>query len=562
MSVSLREQHATEEQLLRALDSELLREERAAVEEHVASCWGCRHKQEQLRKTMDRFAEFETVLAESGEIEPPGEWREFPIRLRVARSVLGPARVGVTWRMRSAAAVLSAVSVGVSALWLWPTQTVSAKEILDLSAKQESRAIRAVAKPVVKQRVRVESARGMAEGSFWHTAEEGKTRREWSRGGAELTGDVERFYASHGLNLKQPVSAANHAAWRGESRVEDMGDRLRIVSRKGSEEAELVVRSADWHPVEQSFSVNGAQQFRVIETGFEVVGMTPEMAKLFGPVAQQPETIVELGAPKLELPVMPMTPSEQASAPQVVTPQELMEAEVAALWTLRRAGAGKVDAARVSRTATSVDVTVYGSDAALTNALRGLPHVRVLTPAEGEPQGEPQDHVSAERAEQPLFLHELVSLTGSLSGANALASQPLALLRRLQVELAAMRHLELRFPADVRLALSAEAREQLDALTREHFESAQALWKQTSASSALLLSAMGAGAPEAEGCRVRESAQDLLFAARRMEELYARAFTAVAGVDAPLRWMTKGALREEAVSLLAVLSESFAENCR
>ena len=48
--------HCNDEQLLRHLDSELSREEVAAVEDHLACCWQCRARQAQLEVQINEVA--------------------------------------------------------------------------------------------------------------------------------------------------------------------------------------------------------------------------------------------------------------------------------------------------------------------------------------------------------------------------------------------------------------------------------------------------------------------------------------------------------------------------
>ena len=47
--------HLSEEHLIRFLDGELVKRERATVARHVESCWGCRQRLEQFRAAIHRI---------------------------------------------------------------------------------------------------------------------------------------------------------------------------------------------------------------------------------------------------------------------------------------------------------------------------------------------------------------------------------------------------------------------------------------------------------------------------------------------------------------------------
>jgi hypothetical protein len=179
----------------------------------------------------------------------------------------------------------------------------------------------------------------------------------------------------------------------------------------------------------------------------------------------------------------------------------------------------------------------------------------------------PRPEPAPEKAEPPLFLRELAATAGSLPVANLLAVRQMESLRRMKSELVSLEDLTLRFPEDTRRALSPAAEARLRNLMRGYFDEARRTWAESISSSRLLLSALGIQTdglelPVQHSCEWPRSAHDLAFGVRRLEELYSRAFTSVAGADTALRWLSRGALREEVAALYGALSDLFEESCR
>jgi hypothetical protein len=584
------DQHVSEEQLIRALDGELDRASRLVVESHLESCWGCRHKQERLRQTVDRFTEWETILLRTSEAQPPAGFSDFPGKLRAAYPPASRQRPSQAILSRGLTLVSSMAAMLTVTVWLWPVPVVSAKEILDRSAQSETAAFRQVANPLVLQRVRVESRRRKAEGAFWTAPSAGKSKRQWGPGSdAGLRKELEQIYSSNGLDLRRPLSVANHAAWRQSiadhtDEVVEHGNSFVLVRTRNSgvarngeiAEAELLLRASDWHPVEQTLTIAGqSEEYRIVETGYEVKPMlTAEAARLFAPEAplyavalpMEPALNGHTAIPTAPDTIPPILPSPPPSL------QDLLDTEVEALARLHLLEADRAEAARVTRQQDTVEVTVYAADEeraqAIGRELAPLPHLRLTVHGlQQAPPPQAQESgvtLAPEKTEQPLFLQELVATTGSLPAANLIVSRHLELLRRLKSETASLQALTQRFPEPLQQELSPESRQQLDGLRLDHLDAARHYWTQTADSSTILLSTIGAAASgdsPADSCQWPRAAEELAFAARRIEELYSRAFTVVAGADTALRWMTKGSLREEIASLHAALSTSL-ERCR
>ena len=73
--------HASDEQLLRALDGELSAQDLSAVQEHIEACWSCRARSEQMERAISRLVVWRNVELASYPPPPSGG------RQRLARAL-------------------------------------------------------------------------------------------------------------------------------------------------------------------------------------------------------------------------------------------------------------------------------------------------------------------------------------------------------------------------------------------------------------------------------------------------------------------------------------------
>jgi anti-sigma factor ChrR (cupin superfamily) len=589
MSDNLLHDHVSDEDLIRALDGELSRTSRLQVESHLDACWGCRHRQQRYGEAIGRFTEFEIALTARDEAQPPAQWRGFEGRLLRASDI--PTEIAP--RPQGRRMVLGLVAVAVIAAWLWPAPPLSAKDVLHRGAQSEQDVLRRATDRVLLQKVRIESRSRRAEAAFWIAPGARHAHRQWVTSDAGIGAEVEGVYARHGMSFQQPVSVANHQAWRDtvpqrEDEVEENGDYLRLRTRCAEpvlpgqiQEAELLVRTSDWHAVEQTFLIAGAaDRYRIVETSYELKPLTNEIARLFTPAAPQPEAAPTLLATlgPIVTPPLPEAEISPLLLPAPPDPRRLVESELEARAIVRELEADRREAARVETQPQAIQVTLYPSDAQrarlLTTRLQAVPDVQVVihslddAPA-AMPATTPAVEIETEASEAPLFLRDLVTASGSLHAANLVVSRHLDLLRRMKTELNALADLTSHFPTSREADLTDPARARLRALQQSYFDGARHVWQQLTPASPLFLQAMGVASPAAaqpapatHSCAWPQTAADLAFGARRLEELYSRAFTTVAGADTSLRWMSRGALREETAALSAALAHSFSDTCR
>jgi hypothetical protein len=577
------EAHLTEESLIRFLDGELDKRAYETAARHLDSCWTCRSRREQLRQAMDRFVQMEEALIDDSITAPPGTWASFRDKLNIA-SAPAPRSVAPMPRQWMHALGLMGAALAV-VVWLLPPTSVSAMEILERSAASEQPLLTGKSNPLVLQRLRVESAQRAASLSVWNAPQSRKFQQRWDAQGNGLRVDLERLYSDNGLDLKHPLSAANHAHWRGSLKehndsVLGQGELLGVVTTSNAPErpgeiteAELWVRRSDWHPVRQSFRVaqgGWTEEYRIVETAFHVETLDAENARIF-----DPEPTAAENTPARIRSVGPVMESASGAAPAAApSPANLIATEIEALALLHELDADRQDSAEVQRTNDHVEVRAYTSSQdrklELESHLAAIPlvisSVHLLSESPTAPvSGEPVSSVvtSSSESEPPLFLKSLIEQTGSLDIANKIVSDQMDLLRRLCIELEATQSLEKRFPLEVRELLPPRSLNRLDGLALDHLDAARHFWLELERNAVPLLAAIGipsgdptrAMAPCGAWYRSGELPVDT---GQRMEDLYTRAFTTSAGTPSDV---SEQSITTELPQLRSKMTAQLAEGC-
>ena len=577
------EAHLTEEVLVRFLDGELDKRANEIAARHLDACWTCRSKREQLRQAMDRFVQMEEALIDASITAPPSGWAGFRGKLDIASAQVpcfgapSPSQFTRVFGMIGAALAV--------AVWFMPSSSVSAMEILERSAASEQPLLQGKSNPLVLQRLRVESSHRTAGLSLWNAPQSQKFQAKWEAQDGDLHEDLERMYAANGLDLKHPLSAANHAHWRHslkqhQDSVLQHGELLGVVTTSNAPvrpgeiaEAELWVRRSDWHPVRQSFrvaEVGWTEEYRLVETAFHVETLDADNARVFDTAPLAIETAplrIHSTAPVIE----PASSPAELSAPAQT---DLIQTEIEVLALLHEMDADRQDSAQVERTGDQVVVTAYTSSQdrklELESHLAAIPlvisevHLLSESPAASAfPETASSAVAPSSASEPPLFLKPLVQQTGSLEIANRIVSDQMDLLRHLCIELAAVKSLEERFPSDVRQVLPSRSLNILDGLALDHLDAARHYWAELERNTSPLLSAMkiSAGDPAnvAVSCgawyRLQERPVD---AAERLEDFFTRAFTTSAGAPSDV---SQESIVAELPQLRSTLAAELAEGC-
>lgn len=532
---------------------------------------------------MDRFVYLEQALIDMDVTQPPHGWSG----LRPGLFSGAPPQIRNSFIAQHVIQMLGVCGAALAVVvWLLPGTSVSAMEILERSSASERPMIENRPNPLVLQSLRVEANTQSASWSLWQAPHSGKFRQEWDASAENhLRGELEQMYARNGLDLSRPISASNHSRWRRSlARHQDIvrkrGDLIAVVTTSQEEvpagqiaEAELWVRQSDWHPVRETFRIaqpSGREELRVIETAFKVENLNPENARIF----EAPAPVLDAVAPEAHVPQAAQT--DPVAAP-MATEAALDVAEIEALALLHEMDADRQDSAEVELRDDHVQVIAYPATQdrklELESHLAAIPLVKATihllnetpavseAPAAGSGAGKAIE-VGNSPASEPLFLRPLVEQAGSLDVANRIVSDQMELLRRLCIELDAVRDLAKRFPDAVRASLPPQSVGRVDALAMDHLDAARQVWAELERNAPPLLMSIGvAGAISREQSSCGEwyvVPAGPASAAERLEDLYARAFTKLAGAAADI---SQDEVVAELPRLRAKLSAEFADGC-
>ena len=369
--------HPSDEDLIAFLDGEAAGRTSRRVHRHLAQCWSCRARRDEFDLSISGFLKSrDHLLASLSGTDTEGDGqiaRQFQSRLRTAaleEDLRSPmpgetSAAGRQWHLRFslpfAASLLAIVGVFYALAQFNHVPTVSAQEILRRASEEGTRHISQVAKPVVHRKVRVarRATGSRAEAITWETWNDKVNRRfvqrvtesnrdsSLAQDGRDrpsvLLAELQAVFDQNGYDPKNPLSSENHERWRNSltNRSEEVvqtslpaGDAALVVkteapgphSAQSIIQAELVVRTDDWHPVEQRLRVQGPEgvlDYELTERTFEVVTLTALPPALFSDVAPPlPATVI---APKPA--VRPAVPSSEA---------ELLATEIQAHYALHQ----------------------------------------------------------------------------------------------------------------------------------------------------------------------------------------------------------------------------------
>jgi hypothetical protein len=400
------ERHFGDEELLMYLDGELLEKDTRQVSAHLRGCWRCRTRSEQIERAITRFVEHRSALAESS--PPPGQWRRFEAVLQLMATDQ-PDRTQL-WRqgfLPRLAVALASVLLILVWVHIRPVTTVSATEILARAETAERLDTVFDPDPVVYKRVRV--SRRMAQQTDTATVESWsdlRTSRHHRSGGEDILRDLETVLEKNAIAGRGLLSTEAFRNWRAglagkndEVTLASLPDgsealTIRTVSRDepyldSIVEAALVVRTRDWHAVEQSLRVaaaGGAKEFQLIELAFHLTTRRMLDPAIFGdreaettsPVAKTPSATAAVATPE---------------TPQATSPEE---AELLTLHALHVAGACLGEPVAVVRDEGG-GVTVQGlvdtaeRKQALMVAVQAIPLVRFAVQTVEEAMAAPAD---------------------------------------------------------------------------------------------------------------------------------------------------------------------------
>jgi hypothetical protein len=355
--------HPSDEDLIAFLDGEAAGGTSRRVHRHLAQCWSCRARREEFDLSITGFLKSREHLLDTlsgNQSERDGQiTRQFESKLRTAaleedlrspmpsKTSAAGRRWHLSFSLPFAASLLAIVGIFYGVAQFNRTPTVSAQEILRRASEQGTRHIAQVVKPVVHRKVRVarRAIRSRAEAVTWETWNDRENRRFVQRvtdadrdssatqghhneQASLLLAELQAIFRQNGYDANNPLSSEGHERWRNSltSRTEEVvetslpaGDAALVVKTEAAGphlpqsiiQAELVVRTGDWHPVEQRLQVQGHEQvfdYEITERSFEVVTLTALPPALFAEaVPPLPATVV---SPRVFRPVAPSSEAE------------------------------------------------------------------------------------------------------------------------------------------------------------------------------------------------------------------------------------------------------------
>lgn len=294
--------HPSEDQLLLTLEGELGADEATRVQQHLAGCWSCKARYEEMQRGILAFVEYRERRYLPALEDPSGDSSGFRARLRmvagetpamplwakITRKLAGfrnPLRhVELRW--------VSMVAAAMVALLLWTEvlspPPVSATELL-------TRAIAAQQPPsaagprVIRQTLQIRSGERVVTRSF-----EWKTNAPVRRSGWETQADP--------LAWNLPLTAQGFSDWRAglgtkTDKVKRSGDRwvLDTLTPLGAiREAWISVRAADFHPVAQHIRFLDGRELDLTEIAFqsrEEPAAPAPIAQNTAPIAERPRVL-------------------------------------------------------------------------------------------------------------------------------------------------------------------------------------------------------------------------------------------------------------------------------
>lgn len=360
-------QHPSDELLLMYFDGELAASKRERVREHIEGCWGCRTRFDDLSRVVSTIVHASQLRLQSFAEEPPAPWPSLNSKLESLEH--GVLRRSLVQRIRLEFPRLTAaipIAAGLAALTLaflylaHAPAVVSAKEILQRSALSTQKDLRSIPRAVLHQRIRVRRKPSApfqetsADYEIWRSASgAGRTQTKLSNtktmlantdGDSSLQSDFRKVCRENAFDWEAPLSAESYVHWhdsiRAFSDAVSQGEHAilttTVASASGADEihrAELVLRPADWHPVELKL-VLADREFDISEISYEVVDEAKLDPTIFG-------ARLATSTPSVSPSPEKRTHVPPAPEPAIATPAgpTAAETELAVVWQLHQFGA-------------------------------------------------------------------------------------------------------------------------------------------------------------------------------------------------------------------------------
>jgi hypothetical protein len=357
--------HLSDENLCKLLDDELssIRDVRARA--HLANCWQCRVRFEQLEKAAHQVVEYRNFhVLPRLPLDPKrrdsflvkldrlmDEASSTPWSLRFLSEIHSLSVTKMNSFIASFAVVMFAV-VMLFVIWQRAVVPVSAAELLDRAEVWDTNPIKAGGPGVVYQRVRITTPHRTIERDLFRNAQRGRHPKAEpvSAEMAPLKAKLELA----GVSWEEPLSAVSYKDWRDRQElvndeVSRSGKNLLTLTTTSSRptvlKESLTVRKDDFHPVQRTAMFVDEGTIEIAEENYAILDWNAVNSALFEALPSVTPPIV-VGGPANIHPLPPALP----------TSMQLDNAELQARLALNRLNADTGEEIRVTRGNKDVEV--------------------------------------------------------------------------------------------------------------------------------------------------------------------------------------------------------------
>ncbi len=481
--------HLTDEAILLLLDGELSARNAARAQEHILSCWSCRSRRDEVGQGIAGLVEFHNTMA-APYLPPPKDARAiFLARLDELAGARRPASQLAQW-FRDATrpfrwkqisrpywimSALFAAGICIFSYLLRNPPVVSAQTLLNLTAASEQRSLQAATDPVVVQKIRINIGNTSVTRVVYRDVEHQRTRVRTDASGSKK---AQRKLADlrTSIDWESLLDVNMHLRWRAaQSAVRETVIRrpgeftLKTISPTGLiTEADLTVRSVDFHAIEEDLNLQDHSRIEIAELSYDVVPFASVPTSIFGAPIQ--ETVRHL-------------PAASALSASLPSAKELTETEIKAESVLHGLGADlgeqiSIETPKTHRVLIEGVVEDEARKQTLVAALRHVPNVqleiRTIADAAKESRSAPSTTPSVSspqssiKAAPPLLEGRLTALFPDTDQRIAYVNQTLSLAQMASARAWALNRLASRYPAPAVSMLDGDARQQLRVLLTDH----------------------------------------------------------------------------------------------
>jgi hypothetical protein len=473
--------HLTQRELLLYVDGELSLWRSWQTQAHLLSCWSCRRELERLEQDINAIvdAQNRSFLPSTPRLIRP--WDNFE---ELAAALPAP-RLGVGMRLRQAGNLLSSDSLSslrwatgvvtlvcfvVTALWLLP-ERLSAQVVLRRMEQAELVRRSVNTGQVIRQRLRVEridrrsSTRRSVEMESWNVG----ARSVW-RGDIR---DLEQRYRRLGLASTLPLSAVAAERWlletQAEPRASRTGDGVELEahdSRAGAEleSVNMRVQSGTWRleGIRLTFTND---IFDVAEVDFAILKKSELSSDLLAELEPPAAPEARFARVRSGLP----GPRPELDAP----PPNLIEEELRIQYRLHEVGADLSEPIELKQDQGKIVISARAASderkQQLAEMFGGDPRIRLETEVSPIPltTTAPRSIAPSSAAERSPD-KQLTEFFGSAEGQENFTRAVLGADALVLAPLYALQNLSQHWPSNVEPTLSAESREELDAMVNDY----------------------------------------------------------------------------------------------